>query len=194
MRHGAGAHLTLLDLLLEIVHGDIHPEVAVKVDDDGVDTTHGIEDGSQPVVVGDLSGVLLTLETELLANKLITELAPVILRIGYMMGIEVASSTTELGSDGRLLQSAQLFLKTVDIDHNLLAETCRRGRLPVGLGEHRNGLPLLGVVVKLFDQLFNEGIVDLLQSLLDREGHAGIVDILRGQAEVDELSELRIGH
>ena len=44
--HGARAHLAGLDLLLEILHGDIHPEVAVEVDDDGVDAAHGIEDGA----------------------------------------------------------------------------------------------------------------------------------------------------
>ena len=51
VRHSAAAHLAGLDLLLEIVHRDVHPEVAVEVDDDSIDATQSIEKGGQMVVV-----------------------------------------------------------------------------------------------------------------------------------------------
>ena len=62
MGHGTAAHLASLDTLLEVVHGDVHPEVAVEVDDDGVDAAQGIEECCQVVVVGNLRGVLLALQ------------------------------------------------------------------------------------------------------------------------------------
>ena len=187
MGHGTGAHLAGLDLLFEVVHGDIHPEVAAEVDDDGVDTAHGVEDGAEPVVVADLRGILLTLQAELVGDEGIAELPPVVLRIGHMVGVEVAGSPAELRRDRQFLQSAKLLFKAVDIDHHLLAKTGGRCGLTVGLGQHGNVLPLLGIVMELFDKLFDEGVVDLLQSLLHGEGNTGVVDILGGQTEVDEL-------
>ena len=176
--HSTGAYLASLNLLLEVVHGDIHPEVAAEVDDDGVDAAHGVEDGTKPVVVADLRGVLLTLQTELLSHEGVAEVAPVVLRISHMMGVEITGGTTELRRNGNLLQATQLLFKTVDIDHHLLAETGGRSGLTVGLCQHGYGLPLLSIVMELLNELLDEGVVDLLQSLLDREGDTGVVDIL----------------
>ena len=104
MRHGTRAHLTGLDLLFEIIHGDIHPEVAVKVDHDGIDTTHGIKDGAKPVIIGNLCRILLTLKSEFLADKGIAKLTPVILWIGHMVRIEITRSATELSCYRRIFQ------------------------------------------------------------------------------------------
>ena len=187
MRHCTGTYFACLDLLLEVIHRDIHPEVTIKVDDDGVDTTHGIKDGCKPVVIGNLSSILFTLKTKLLTHKLIAELLPVVLRIGDMMSIVVASSTTELGSDGCFLQGTQLLLKAIDIDHHLLTETCRRCGLSMSLGQHGHVTPLFGIVVKLFDQLLDEGIINVGKCFLDTKGYGSIVNILRGKSEMDEL-------
>ena len=191
--HGARAHLALLDLLLEVVHGDVHPEVAVQVDDDGVDAAHGVEHGGQVVVVRDLRGVLLALQPQLLLYEAVGKVAPVILRIGHMVGVQVARGTAELGRQRRVLQRAQLLLQAVDVDHHLLAQTGGRGGLSVGLGQHGYVLPLLGIVVQLLNELFQQRVVHLLQRLLHREGHAGVVDVLRRQAEVYELLVLGKG-
>ena len=59
--HGAGAHLSSFDLLLEVVHRDILPEVAVKVYHYGIDALECIEYLAQSVVVADLGGILFTL-------------------------------------------------------------------------------------------------------------------------------------
>ena len=56
-------------------------------------------------------------------------------------------------------------------------------------GEHGHGFPFLGIVVQLFDELFQHGNVHLLQGLFHRERHAGVVDVLRGESEVYELLE-----
>ena len=62
MGHRTGTYLTCLDLLLEVLHGDIHPEITIQIDDDGVDTTNGIKDGAQIVVIANLSSILFTLQ------------------------------------------------------------------------------------------------------------------------------------
>ena len=67
--HRTGAHLAGLYLLSEVLHRDVLPEVAVQVDDDGVDALHGIEHSAQAVVVAYLCGVLLTFQSEALADE-----------------------------------------------------------------------------------------------------------------------------
>ncbi len=71
--HGTRTNLTSLDLLLEVIHRDIHPEVTVQVDDDGVDTADGIKDSTQMIIVANLSSILLALQTQLLADKLVAK-------------------------------------------------------------------------------------------------------------------------
>ena len=166
MRHSAGTNLSLLDLLLEVVHGDIHPEVAVKIDDDGIDAAHSIEDSAEIVVVADLCGPLLTLQSEFLTDEAVGESLPVIVGISHMMGIEVARSATELCGDLASLQTVELFGQTIDVDHDFLAQACGRGRLSMRLGEHGHVFPLIGILLQLSDELFHQRIVDIVQSLL----------------------------
>jgi hypothetical protein len=59
----------------------------------------------------------------------------------------------------------------------------------MGLGKHGDILPLLGIVVELFDEFLQEGNIDIGECLLDGKGHGGVVDILGCEAEVDELLE-----
>ena len=185
--HSAGTNFASLHLLTEILHGDVLPEVAVQIDDDGVDALHGIEHACQAVVVGNLCGPLLTLQAQLLTDETVAECTPVILGICHIVGVVVAGGATELGGHGLCLQCCQLALQTVHKHHHLLAHTGGRCRLAVGLGKHGNVLPLLGIGTQLCYQLLYLGIVNLLQSLLDAEGHTGIVDILTGETEMDEL-------
>ena len=119
--HGAAAHLSGLDALLEVIDGDIHPDIAVEVDDDGVDAAQGVEDGCQIVIVGNLGGVLLALQSEAVGEETVGPVGPVVLRIGHVVGIEVSRGTAELGGEGRVLQRAQLLLQAVDEDLQLFA-------------------------------------------------------------------------
>ena len=187
VRHCAGTYLASLYLLAEILSRDILPEVAVQVDDDSIDALHCIEQSSEAVVVADLRRIFLALQSETLGNKATAKVAPIILRISHMMGIEVACRSTELSCNGTSTKHVQLTLQAIDKDHHLLAQTCGTGRLTVSLRQHGNILPLVGILTQLCDKLLDEGVIDLLQSLLDAQGHAGVVDILAGQAEVDEF-------
>ncbi len=104
MGHGTAAHLASLDLLAEVLHGDVLPEVAVHVDDDGVYALHGIEDGTEGVVVAYLGGVFLSFESQFITQELLAELVPIAGGVCHVVGIEVARCTTELGGDGTSLE------------------------------------------------------------------------------------------
>ena len=59
----------------------------------------------------------------------------------------------------------------------------------MGLGEHGDVLPLVGEGFEAAEQLLCQGEEHLLQSLLNRKRCGGVVDVLRGESEVDELLE-----
>ena len=62
----------------------------------------------------------------------------------------------------------------------------------MGLGEHGDILPLLSIVVELLDKFLHKGIIYLLQSLFDRKGHAGVINVLGCQTKVNKLLVLFI--
>ncbi|CCZ10998.1 glutathione s-transferase protein [Prevotella sp. CAG:1092] len=139
------------------------------------------------VVVANLSSILLALQAKLLANKLVAESLPVVLRISYMMSIIVTSSATELSSHLASLQRLQLLCQSVNEYHNLLAQACRRSWLTMSLCQHRYILPLVSILLQLSDKFLNLWNEDIFQSLLYRQRYAGVVDILRSKSKVYEL-------
>ena len=139
------------------------------------------------VVVANLGGILLALQSELLAHKAVAKGLPIVVGISHMVGIVVAGGATKLGGEFAGTKGGQLLLKTVDEDHNLLAQACGRSGLAVGLGEHGHVAPLVGILLQLVNDFFYLGAEDLVERVLHREGHAGIVDILRGKTKVDKL-------
>ena len=178
MRHRTGTYFPCFDLLLEIFHRDILPEVAVHINHDGIDTLHGIEDSTQVIIVGNLSGVLFSFQAKLFCNELITESFPVVCRIGYVVCIVVTGCTTKLSSDRTSLQCSQLTVQTIHEHHHFLTQTSRRSRLTVSLCQHRDVRPFFRIRVELSNQLFNQRIVNLFQCFLDRKRNRRIVDIL----------------
>ena len=109
--------------------------------------------------------------------------------LGRMLGCD----SVNLGLNGRRVPR---FQRTIEADltllkrsgdgliivmlgtNDLLAEAGGRCRLPVGLGEHRDVTPLLGIVVQLLNQFLEKGIIDIVQGLLNGKGHRGVVDVL----------------
>ena len=155
---------------MEILHRDIHPDVAVEIDHDGVDAADGVEDAAQVVVVADLRGPLLALQPEFLGDEAVGEGAPVILGVGDVVGVEIARGATKLCRELAGLESVELLAQAIDIDLDFLAQARRRGGLAMGLGEHRYVLPLLGISLELVDELLDLGIIDLQERLLDGQG------------------------
>ena len=95
-----------------------------------------------------------------------------------MVGIVVAGGTTELSGELASLKRVELFGETVNEDFYLLTQTCRGGWLAVGLGKHRNILPLLSVCLQLVDEFLNHRIIDVMDGVLKHERETGVVDIL----------------
>ena len=104
-----------------------------------------------------------------------------------MVSIVIAGSTTKLGCHLACLQTVELLGKTIDIHHNLLAQTGWRGWLTMSLGKHWYILPLIGIGLQLSYQLLYLWIENILKCFLHRKRHTGIVDVLRGQTEMDKL-------
>ena len=187
MGHRTRTNLAGLYLLFEIFHGYIHPEIAVEVDDYRIYAAHGVEHSAKAVVVAYLCGILFTLHAELLFCEAVAESLPVELRICHVMSVVVARSATELHRHLACLQLVELFCKTIYEHHDFLTKSCRRRRLTVCLCKHRYVLPLLGVGIELGDEFLYGRIIHVFERLLDGKRHAGVVDVLRSESEMDEF-------
>mmetsp|Transcript_11209 Transcript_11209/g.38174 ORF Transcript_11209/g.38174 Transcript_11209/m.38174 type:complete len:213 (-) Transcript_11209:65-703(-) len=106
------------------------------------------------------------------------------------MGIEIPRGSSELGAVGHRLEVLYLGLDPVNEDHDLLAHARRGCWLPVGAGEEGHVSPPPSVRVEHAEDLGELGEVDAAVEVEDHEGVAGVVDVLRGKAEVDELLDL----
>ena len=141
-----------------------------------------------PVMVSTSGHRLMSGEAmEALVDELIGKLRPIDRGIGHMVGIKVTRSTSELCRDGDVEQLLKLLIKTLNKDQNLLTEGCRRGGLSVSVGKHRDALPLLSQRREGLEQLLECGDVQICQRLLQHQRLRGVVDILRGESEVDKL-------
>ena len=187
MRHSARTNFSGFDLLLEVLHRDILPEVTVHIHHNGIDTLHCIKNSRKVIIVRNLRCILFTLQPQLLCNKSVTELFPIVLGICNMMCIVISGSATELGSNRAGFQCCQLTFQTVNEHHHFFTQAGGRSRLTVSFGKHRDICPVRCVCFQLCNQFFNQRIVDLFQCFFDRKGNRRIVDILRSQSEVDEF-------
>ena len=185
--HCRRADLALLDALLEVLHGDVHPHVAVKVEDDIVDARDGVEEGRQGVVVRNLGCKLLADYAELAGEELGAKLPPVNVGEGYEVGVEVARGAAKLAAELHGVQCLHLAAQTVGKHHDLLAQAGGRCRLAVGLGQHGYVIPLLGPLLQMVNHLHHGGAVEGGHGVDDAHGHRGVVDVLRCEAKVDIL-------
>ena len=187
MRHGTGTDLTDFNLLFEVLHRHVLPEVTVQVYQNRIDALHGIENRSQIVVIGNLGRIFLTLQSQLISHKIIAERLPIVTGVGHMMGIVIPRRSAELGCNGARFKHLQLAFQTIDKYHNFFPQTGRRSRLSVCLGQHGHVVPFLGIRAKLGYQFLHLGIVTFLQSFFDGQRNRCIVDVLRCQAEMNEF-------
>ena len=104
-----------------------------------------------------------------------------------MMRIIVTCSSTEFCCYCTRFKDIQLSVQSVNEYHNLLAQSCRRSRLSVSLGKHRNILPFFCIGSKLVYKLLYLRIIFFFQCILDRQRHRSIINILRSKSEMNEL-------
>ncbi len=99
VRHRRRTDLAFLDALLEVVHRDVLPYVAVKVKDNGVETTESIEQRAEVIVIRNLRGEALALYAEIVAEELGSEYLPVNAGECHPVGVEVARGSAEFTRD-----------------------------------------------------------------------------------------------
>ena len=104
-----------------------------------------------------------------------------------MVSIEAPGGAAELGREGHGFELGDGVVQALHEDGQLLAEGDRAGRLAVGAGEHRHVLPRFGQGL----QVFPGGLQQREQHIRGRLHHGQrdgrVVDVLGGQAEMDEL-------
>src|SRR5574344_2397763 len=187
MGHCTRSHLTSFNLLLEVFHGNIHPEITVQVYYNRIYPTHGIKESTKKIIITDLCGILLTLQTELLTYEAIAECLPVIVRISHMMSIIITCSTTKLCCDGHLLEGFQLLFQTIYKYHNFLTQTGWRRWLPMSLSQHWNVIPFLCIRTEQVNKFFYLRDIHIRKCILDGKRNTSVIDVLRSQSKMNEF-------
>ena len=185
MRHRRGADLALDRALLEVAHRDIHPDVAVEVDEDRVPALHRIEELGDAVVRLDLRRESVLAEAKGL-DHLPGKPLPVNVRIRGEVRVEVADRTVHLRRHHEPVDFAGLTLEAPADDREFLADRRRRRGLPVRVREHRN----LSITLRHRGDRVGHLVHRRTQHPLavaehERMGH--VVDVLARAPEVDEL-------
>ena len=81
MRHCGRTDFAFFELLLEVVQGDVAPDIAVQVDQDRVGTSNGIEEFSHVVMRFDLNRVRIECQVQTVFHDIACESRPVFVRI-----------------------------------------------------------------------------------------------------------------
>ena len=168
VRHGTGSHFTRLDFLLEIIHGNVRPNVAAQINQDGVDALQVVKVGRQVVVVFDLRGGEGAVQSQGFRDELIRKRMPILIWIGGVVGVEIARSTTEFSAKGNARQEHALLVDPCLKHANFLAQTGRGGGLTVGARQQRNGAPGSGGIGQKIHHLVQQREVYLLVEILQR--------------------------
>ena len=95
VRHGGRADFTRDSFLFEMVQRHVTPDIAVKVDQDGVETGDAVKQLGNVVVRLNLRGVRVPLDAQR-GDKLFAELMPVNFRVSSDVGIIVTDCTIDL--------------------------------------------------------------------------------------------------
>jgi hypothetical protein len=120
-----------------------------------IDALYGITKGGQVVVGLDLGGDPGAVKPQGLLDEGVAEGDPVDLRVGGLVGVEVARGAPELGRPGDAPDLFHLAFQTVHENEELLAQAGGGGRLAVGARQHGHRFPVLGHL--------REGVHDLIQ-------------------------------
>ena len=186
--HGGGANLAGDGPLLEVPDGDVAPDVAVKIEDDGVEPLDAVEQLGHVVVGFDLRDVRLERETER-SYELFRHRLPVHVGVRAHVRVVVADGARHLAVQGNLLELRALPGEPVRHVGKLLAEGGGGRGLPVGSRHHRRLSLLGGLADDDVDDLVHERDHGVLTGA-EHEGVGEVVDVLGGAREVGELHDV----
>ena len=163
------------------------PHVAVEVYHDGVDARHSVEKCGEIVVVGNLCCPFFTFDAELFVEERLGETAPVNVRIGNAVCIEVTCCTAEFSAYRHLLQQFALTFDAVGKHTDFFTQASRRGRLSVSFCKHRNVFPFFCKCVQLVHHFIEKRQIGFVDGIADKHRNRGVVDVLRSKSEMDEF-------
>ena len=178
MGHRRTAYFAFLRFLFEIVHGDIRPDIPAKINQDRIDAADVIEMRSKMIIVLNLCGVLLPLQTQFLRAEIIREAYPVRFGIGHIVCIEIARGPAELAGIRDMFHQCHLVFQSLHKYQDLLTQTGRRGRLPVRARQQGNVFPGPRHFFQLENNIGHTRQIHLLQRIAPHHGNSGIVNIL----------------
>jgi hypothetical protein len=98
--HSARADFASFDFLLEVIHRNVSPNIPAEVDQNGADPFQAIHLSRQIIVIFDLSGELLPLYSQSIAEKAVPEINPIEIGEGNVMSVEVACRPSKFSRCG----------------------------------------------------------------------------------------------
>jgi glutathione S-transferase len=188
VRHGRRADLAGDRALAEVADRDVGPDVAVEVEQDGIEAGQRVAQLGDVVVWLDLDGVGVPVEAEP-RDETLGERRPVHLGVGRQVGVEVANRAVDLAEHRHRGELRALPREAVHDVGELLAERRWRGRLAVGAREHRQVGEVVGQCAQRIDQLVGGGQQGLVARLAQHQRVGEVVNVLGGAGEVDELGD-----
>ena len=153
VRHRRGTDLAGFQLLPEQTQRDIAPDVAVKVDQNRIDTDKGVEQLGQSIVRFDLDGVRIKFQAQPL-DETARKAFPVKIRIRRQMRVVIADRAVDFAQQADARDAAARAIEPGDDVGDFLAERRRRGRLPMGTRHHRQG----GMHMRQVAHTFNNAV------------------------------------
>ena len=191
MRHRGRTHLARLHLLLEIAEGNIAPHIAVEINQNSIDAGNGLEKLRHIIVRLDLNRVRIERQPQILLDKTAAMPLPIHIGIRNHMGIVIAHRAIDFAQkflSGKLLR---LTFQTIQHIGDLLAQSRRRGRLPVRTAHHRHRRQLMRQRAQLIRHLGQLRQQNLIARLAQHQSVRQIIDVLAGAGKMDELRHRR---
>ena len=99
MRHRGRADFTFFELLTEEVHGDVAPDIAVKVNEDGVGALDFLKEFGHVIMRLDLNRMGVEHCAQTFFNNFFREGFPIEVRIGNQVCVVIADGSVHLGED-----------------------------------------------------------------------------------------------
>ena len=191
VRHGARAHLAVLEPLFEIAQRHIAPDITRPVNQDGIGPRDCIKQFGHVVVRFDLDAVGLKVQPQAQwlgrFHHFATEFLPVKVGPGRQVRVVVTHRTVHLGQN---FHGGNAVAGRVQAHHhvgNLLAHGGRAGSLAVGAAEHGDVGMGVGHLPQLHQHPVQRRQHHHIAGTANLKGMAGVIDVFAGTGKVHKL-------
>ena len=188
MRHGGGTDFAGFGFLLEVTDGDVTPDVAVQIQQDGVRTGKSIEHFCHVVMRFDLNRVRVVHQTQTLFDHGFGETFPVVCRIGRQVRVVVTDCTIHFAEDFYFRDTVCSAAQTCNHVGQFFTQCRRAGWLAVGAGQHRDFCIQMRQFRQFADQLVQRRQHDFITCRFQHHAVRSVVDVFGGAGEVNEFA------